>query len=156
MGGQRTPPTLTSRLHHLSYRYIDMSAGEELAKKTGKIKMSKQPIIIRLPLPEKELSPNARIHWSVKSKHTKAARYYAKSIAASLPDGIKFSSYVLRFTWKDKRRHDMDNATAAVKAYLDGIADAIGQDDSEWEFDGVRFNEPSKVGACVEIVFQQK
>ena len=61
------------------------------------------------------------------------------SQCSGLKAKTKIISYRLFFFWKDKRRHDRDNASASCKAYLDGVSDAIGQDDSEWEFDGVRF-----------------
>ncbi len=50
-----------------------------------------------------------------------------------------FKGYRLDFYWGSARRRDKDNAAAMCKAYLDGIADCTGQDDSEWDFDGVRF-----------------
>jgi hypothetical protein len=39
------------------------------------------------------------------------------------------------------------------KAYLDGVADCTGQDDSEWDFDGVRF-EIDRENPRLEIVFK--
>ena len=95
---------------------------------------------ITLPLPDSKLSPNARLHWAQKSKLVKAHR--ARSGYEVFDNHLTFieiKSYRLHFFWKDKRRRDKDNASACCKAYLDGISDAIGQDDSEWEFDGVRF-----------------
>ena len=96
--------------------------------------------VITLPLPAKELSPNARVHWAKKSPITKKHRSNASARTMyCLTKGDQIASYMLYFFWKDKRRHDRDNASASCKAYLDGIADAIGQDDSTFEFDGVRF-----------------
>lgn len=53
---------------------------------------------------------------------------------------VNIKSYRLDFYWPTNRRRDKDNAAAMCKAYLDGIADCMGQDDSEWDFDGVRFD----------------
>jgi len=39
---------------------------------------------------------------------------------------------VLTFSPPDKRRYDDDNLIARCKAYLDGIADALGVDDSRF------------------------
>ena len=91
---------------------------------------------ITLPLPASELSPNARCHWAKKAPITKAHRNagYLNAVCCG-----HIESYMLYFFWKDRRRHDKDNATACCKAYLDGISDAIEQDDSEWDFNGVRF-----------------
>ena len=95
---------------------------------------------ITLPLPARELSPNARVHWAKKSPITKAHRMKAQiQTDICLMIGDKIASYQLFFFWKDKRRHDRDNASASCKAYLDGIADALNQDDSTFEFNGVRF-----------------
>ena len=114
-------------------------------------------IKITLPLPSSKLSPNARLHWAAKSKIVKQHRLTAHSICAINGIGFKkpvrFKSYILHFFWKDKRKHDRDNATAQVKSYLDGIADAIKQDDSEWNFDGVRFD-VDKTNPRLEIHFE--
>jgi hypothetical protein len=45
---------------------------------------------------------------------------------------------MLYFFYPDRRRRDDDNYVARMKSGLDGISDAIGQDDSEWHNDGVR------------------
>lgn len=114
----------------------------------------KRTITITLPLPDPKLSPNKRLHWAEKAKIVKAHRRYSRAIVSDMPNEIRFDSYRLVFTWGDARRRDKDNASACCKSYLDGIADGIGQDDSEWDFNGVKFNEPSKAGARLEIVFE--
>ena len=99
---------------------------------------------ITLPLPSSKLSPNARIHWAQRSKLTKQHRTLSHTICAMNNLGwtnpVRFKSYRLHFYWPDKRRRDQDGAASRCKAYLDGISDAIRQDDSEWQFDGVRFD----------------
>jgi len=94
---------------------------------------------ITLPLPSRNLSPNARVHWAVKAKHAKAARRLAALEAFDQLEDFALKGYRLDFYWPTKRRRDKDNAAAMVKNYLDGVADCTGQDDSEWDFDGVRF-----------------
>jgi crossover junction endodeoxyribonuclease RusA len=119
-------------------------------------------VTITLPLPDKVLSPNSTKHWRVKAKAKKSARVSARwntlhQLMMSGPnDAVVFESYRLVFYWKDKRRHDKDNATGSMKAALDGIADAVGQDDSEWGFDGVKFGEPDKLDPRVEVIFEVK
>lgn len=95
---------------------------------------------ISLPLPSRKLSPNARIHWAQRSKLVKAHRLTAYAQTLRQCGLFKANSYRLVFFWPDKRRRDRDNASAMCKAYLDGISDAIRQDDSEWRFDGVAFD----------------
>jgi hypothetical protein len=110
---------------------------------------------IVLPIPAKELSPNARIHWAKKAPITKSHRtmaYYEACGVGGRDDRIK--SYRLEFTFADRRRRDRDNFSGRCKAYLDGIADAFNQNDSEWDFNGVKFLEPDKNNPRVEIVLE--
>lgn len=93
-------------------------------------------MIVDIPWPPAILSPNARGHWA---KLAKAKRVYRRdctmlAIAAGArmrkwPDNL-----ALRITFRPPthRRYDLDNALARIKAGLDGIADAIGVDDSGW------------------------
>ena len=108
---------------------------------------------ITVPLPSPKLSPNARIHWAQRSKLVKAARTTARLLAQAqgISKATPIRSYRLRFVWRDKRRHDRDNATGQVKGFLDGIADATGQDDADWLFHGVEFGEPDKLNPRVEV-----
>ena len=96
--------------------------------------------IITLLLPAKGLSPNARLHFRRKAEITKAHRQAATLISSvALDSGDEVDSYMLHFFWPDKRRRDRDNASSSCKAYMDGLADRTGQDDSFFEFNGVRF-----------------
>jgi crossover junction endodeoxyribonuclease RusA len=93
---------------------------------------------ITLPLPDKHLSPNARIHWRKRSALTKTHRTKAQAITllASCSFDPSFDAYRLTFYWPDKRRRDDDNAASSCKAYRDGIADALGIDDHALRFHG--------------------
>ena len=110
---------------------------------------------ITLPLPDRTLSPNARVHWAKLAKAKKLARAMAKRETFRQVGIQKFASYRLLFFWKNKQRHDRDNASASCKAYLDGVADCCQQDDSEWGFDGVRF-EIDRERPRLEIQFEVK
>lgn len=109
---------------------------------------------ITLPLPNRNLSPNSRVHWTIKAKHRKAARRNAALWAFSQVGQQHFTGYRLDFYWPVRRRRDRDNACASAKSSLDGIADAMRQDDSEWEFDGVRFA-IDRENPRLEIVFSE-
>jgi crossover junction endodeoxyribonuclease RusA len=92
------------------------------------------PLSIELSWPAKELSPNARVHhmvlWRFKSAAKKEAYWATK--------------YVRPLTWAhdgplpvrivahppDNRARDTDNLISSLKAHLDGIADALGVNDS--------------------------
>lgn len=85
------------------------------------------------------LRPNARVHWSAKAKAAKVARSYACRVAAVAGyDQRTFAGYDGRihvwidFYAKTRNYPDHDNALSACKAYLDGIADALGVNDKRF------------------------
>ena len=94
-------------------------------------------MILHLPWPDKRLSPNARNHWAIRSKAVSGARQlaYYEAKRAGLPKMPDEGN--IRMVWTfappDKRRRDRDNMIACCKAYADGIADALGIDDSRFE-----------------------
>ena len=79
---------------------------------------------ITLPLPSKQLSPNARCHWRVKSKAVKAARTlaYCEAINAGCA-GEKWKSATMQatFYFNLNRGRDKDNAASSLKSHVDGI-----------------------------------
>lgn len=91
---------------------------------------------ITLPWPPKQLSPNARVHWSVKAKHAKAYRMacFALCIEAKLqkPETTGRLHLWVEFYPPDRRSRDDDNMIAAFKSGRDGIADALGVDDKRF------------------------
>jgi crossover junction endodeoxyribonuclease RusA len=93
-------------------------------------------LVISLPWPDPALSPNARTHWRALTEHKATARTCARYLA--IEAGAKAHTFPARpnvkvtFNPPDNRRRDMDNAIASNKAAQDGIADAIGVDDSRW------------------------
>ncbi len=112
-------------------------------------------IRICLPFPHRDLSPNARVHWSTHAKRAKAARqdaYYAtrEQRAAPIEWRKDFEPLPVKLTFcpPDGRARDTDNMLSSCKAYLDGIADAIGVDDSRWQL-SIGRGEPVTGGAVV-------
>lgn len=90
---------------------------------------------IFLPWPDRKLSPNARVHWAALASAKKKAKqdaYYA-TLAAGIGK-IEADSLSARYVIfpPDRRPRDQDNIIASLKAYADGIAQAIGVDDSKW------------------------
>jgi len=55
---------------------------------------------------------------------------------------------IITFHPPDKRKRDMDNMIAAFKAGQDGVADAIGVDDSKW-VSSYRIGQPVKGGLVI-------
>jgi len=112
-------------------------------------------IVIRLPFPHASLFPNRKNghHWSKTNdikESQKSHAYYATKGAGSFvaPDGdIPIS---LLFLTPDKRKRDADNMLAASKALIDGMAAALGVDDSRFRPVLVDWCKgPDKVGALI-------
>lgn len=102
---------------------------------------------ITLPWPDTSLSPNTRSHWAPKSKAARAAKELAwgmtlnavatqnalfGAVGAPLPTWPDEVPVALEFTPPNRRRRDMDNLLASMKSALDGIALALGVDDSRF------------------------
>lgn len=88
-------------------------------------------IHLTLDVPARPLWPNARPHWAVKARATKAARKAAWTFALKAlrearlePPMWERATTRVVFLFPDRRKRDKDNAAAALKAYWDGIADA--------------------------------
>ncbi len=97
-------------------------------------------MIIVLPLPHKNLSPNARVHYQVKARHTAKARRDAGYAALHAMNEQRPSRNSLvpwdnatakaTFYFRTKNRRDRSNMGAWLKAYEDGITDAgVWRDD---------------------------
>lgn len=88
-----------------------------------------------LPWPPKELSPNARIHHM--RRYTIGKKYRNACWARAKQAGLKvdFDGPVhlwITFFPPDKRTRDDDNLIAAFKAGRDGLALALGINDSRF------------------------
>lgn len=94
-----------------------------------------------LPWPPSDLSPNRRVHWAKRAKAAKAYRAecgwqvrssitIGKLAELTIPDG-KLQLWI-EFYPPDRRARDDDNLIAAFKAGRDGIADALGVNDSRF------------------------
>ena len=83
--------------------------------------------LITLDFPPRELSPNARVHWSIKSGMAKGYRWAAKIEALlsrptkplTAPVGMS-----LTFVTSTARLPDVDNLIASIKSGIDGLVDA--------------------------------
>lgn len=102
-------------------------------------------MIIALPYPHKALWPNGRSHWGAKAKQTKDHRTWAfMATKAALPVCFKSNGerIPVRLVVSSKGSGplpDKDNCLAAAKAYLDGIAEALGINDSLFDPQPVHF-----------------
>lgn len=91
---------------------------------------------LALPWPDRKLSPNARGHHFPKARAAKAARKTAWALTLEALHGKAWLDSGARLAWQfcppSRRRHDIDNLIAQHKAAQDGIADALGIDDSKF------------------------
>lgn len=94
-------------------------------------------LTIMLPWPDKSLMPNRKNgrHWgNTQAVKVKARRdaYLATKSALGTHKMIQVDRYPMRITFvaPDRIRRDWDNLASACKASYDGIAHALGIDDS--------------------------
>lgn len=103
---------------------------------------------VTLTWPPAKLSPNSRAHWA--SKARAAASHKQDCAILAMGAGLRALGWdamavSLTFCPPDRRARDMDNMLAAMKAGLDGLAQATGVDDSKWTITMAR-GEPVKGG----------
>lgn len=90
---------------------------------------------IVLPWPRKGLSPNDRVHHMILHRAKKA--YRRDCGMAARAQGVKPTEAQevlvhMEFHRPHNRAYDEDNLVASMKAGLDGLADALGVDDSKF------------------------
>ncbi|AEH79074.1 endonuclease [Sinorhizobium meliloti] len=93
---------------------------------------------IFLPWPDRRLSPNSRGHWVTLARAKKKAKQDAYFAALEAGVGkIKADAITVRYSFfpPTHRSYDLDNLVASMKAAADGIAMAIGVDDSKWRLE---------------------
>lgn len=116
---------------------------------------------IFLPWPDAKLNPNRSkgVHWA----STSSLRKQAKNEAFWLTRGALLQNMLIRkeswvdgefslsitFVQPDKRARDRDNLLAALKPSLDGVADALGINDSQFDPITIRREYGSKPGSVI-------
>lgn len=120
-------------------------------------------MIIELPWPDPKLNPNRSkgMHWGSTSAARKKAREAAcwLTIAAMRTAGVGVAKsktalfpLTITFVQPDKRARDRDNLLAALKPQLDGVADGLGANDSQFDPITIKREYGAKPGAVlVEI-----
>lgn len=103
--------------------------------------------MITLPFPPTDLSGHHNVHWRVlqpiKKKHRQWAKDATKAAKVTVPEDGDIRVHV-RFVPPD-RRGDRVNYPNRMKAYFDGIADALGVNDRRF-LPSYEFCEPRKPG----------
>jgi crossover junction endodeoxyribonuclease RusA len=108
-------------------------------------------VIVSIPWPVPVLWPNNRAHWAAKAKRRKAQKEaaWALTLAERTPKlGDGRVSVTLTFRKADRGRYDLDGALSACKGALDGIALALGVDDSRFDVRPV-LGDPVAGGAVI-------
>lgn len=109
---------------------------------------------LTLPWPPRACSPNMRTHWAVlsvaKKKYKKDCFNLTKEAVIKVP--TKPFMHVQIYP-PSKRRMDIDNVWASCKSGLDGMAQALGIDDSI--FRDYRLTMMDQVGGMVKITFSE-
>lgn len=115
-------------------------------------------LTVHLPFPDKILWPNGRGHRMAKARAIKTARKLAawEVIAAYRP---RPDWEAVRLDWviHPKTAHPIDDDAppSALKAYRDGIADALGIDDAHFQAT-YQFGAPIKGGAVLVTISEAK
>lgn len=119
-----------------------------------------QEFRVTLPWPPKQLSSNARLHWSVVSKAKAEYRKAcwalaladgAKEFGSHWPDGEK-RSFHMDFYPPNHRRIDDANTAYRMKAGVDGVADALGVDD---RFFRTSYELHDQIGGYVKVTIKR-
>ena len=115
-------------------------------------------MIVKMPFPDASLFPNRRNgqHWGKTNAAKEIAKdgaYWATKEACAgyvPPDG--FIPLSVLFVTPTRHRRDWDGMAGAFKAYQDGMAAALGIDDSRFKPVLVDWVEGKKPGACIVAV----
>lgn len=110
---------------------------------------------IELGWPADPLWPNKSAHRYAEARSRKAAKreaYYATRLMMPhdwAPSGDKVSVHLIAHCKPTGPHPDKDNTVAAVKSHLDGIADAIGTNDRDFEAPTVAFADRCQHGKLI-------
>ena len=96
-------------------------------------------IVVHLPFPDSRLNPNRYKgkHWAATVDLRKSAREAATLLTRQASRGVTFPmghevSLKIVFVQPDRRQRDRDNLLSAAKASIDGVADALGINDVQF------------------------
>lgn len=103
--------------------------------------------IVSLPWPAKELRPNYRSR-TYKGKARATAKARKDAWLLTLEAKAQGTLLTVTFNPPDRQHRDRDNMIASVKAYQDGIADALKTNDHTFRPE-YRFGNPTKGGRVV-------
>ena len=92
------------------------------------------PLRLVLPIPPRELHPNARPHYRTKARLTRRCRERTRTETFALqPPRLRRAVLHVHWFWPDKRPRDTFDACASLKAYIDGMVDGGAIVDDSWQ-----------------------
>ena len=106
--------------------------------------------------PPRECSPNWRGHWATKARAVKKYRRDCWLLALGAKLAVDWPGEIhvhLGFSPASNRRRDVDNLVASLKSGLDGLADALGVDDSRFLVHSAVL--PSRKGGAVVVALSR-
>ena len=107
-------------------------------------------------LPDPDLNPNKRLHWTARWHAMRDAKDEAMALVyeQGRPETPYESSHIT-ITWVagDARRRDVDNCFSSMKAYIDGLVDAglIADDSAMHVSYTLRYERGDKDNTILEI-----
>ena len=109
---------------------------------------------VALPWPPRALWPNGRpAHWAIKAREAKAAKRIGLALGLQrgpiIPPGVPLAVAITSHKPTRVSRYDDDNLIAALKHYLDGLALALGVDDSRFRLQAPVRGAPRGAGEIV-------
>ena len=111
-------------------------------------------------LPDRDLSPNKRLHHMQLYRAKRDAK--DEAIALALQQGrpdVPYEKANIAITWvaKDKRRRDPDNLFASMKPYIDGLVEAglLVDDSSAHVSYTLRYEQGTAENTIIEIEVEE-
>ena len=113
--------------------------------------------MIELPWPSSALSPNARVHYHKRNRvfqeHKGWARLATMAARPTAPETGVIRVIVTAHP-AGRWRMDRDNFLTRIKSYLDGVAVALGVDDSRFN-PSIEWGEPVRFGKVLIAIDNQ-
>lgn len=127
-------------------------------KKASQRPCAKRNIVtIKLPLPPRQVHHNARVHWAVKAKATKAMRELAAQSARDAAYMFLHPVIDANLFHKRHRKRDRDGAIDSFKAYADGWQDGgLYVDDNDVRWGEIEFKRTADEECVVFFVSERK
>jgi crossover junction endodeoxyribonuclease RusA len=124
--------------------------------------MSDRSLLLRLPWPGTNLSPNVRSHWAALATAKKKARSASERAILDQMQGVDLEwiraedrlVLWLEFVPPTRRSYDRDNLVARSKSLIDGMCDALQINDKK--FTTLVSRVASQVGAYIQVKIEQE